>query len=418
MAIDPARAAETHLPRILGVSATFHILALILVACRVYSRACLVKSFGKDDALIITGAVCTLCGGMIILMVSGEHGLGRHRDTLSDDDYKMYSMLSWVQSLLVSSVGMAAIKVSVGASLLRLSTNRRFRQLVLGLIGFTAAYWALGFLSVVLYCQPIAGVWDPSMRARASCYPESAFIRFGFFNTACNIFTDVCFATAPLPLLWSLKLDRRVQLYLVVIFSLGYLAVAMAVAKAVCQAAFWADRDRTFDHWIQFFGFLEANVSLAAASLLPPVARAARRHQNPAQQQQRGDAQRPADSFDIEAELGLRGRRSTTTDTAGDVMNDDDDKNNINNNDNSNYSHHYNDSINTWDDVKGPQQVPVSHIRIHELSSVGSTLEAPSEFTDDGANGSRDCILQGDIYTARDDPIRIMKTTEVTISRD
>lgn len=72
---------------------------------------------------------------MITQIASGYHGLGRHHDTLSVDDYKMYSMLSWIQSLLVSSVGMASIKVSVGCSLLRLSTNHRFRQLVYGLIG-------------------------------------------------------------------------------------------------------------------------------------------------------------------------------------------------------------------------------------------------------------------------------------------
>ncbi|KAK8065225.1 hypothetical protein PG997_011972 [Apiospora hydei] len=323
MAIDAARAAETHLPRILGVSAAFHAFALILVACRVYTRACLVKSFGKDDALIITGALCTLGGGMIILIVEGQHGLGHHTETLSDDDIMMYNMLSWVQSLLVSSIGMASIKVSVGCSLLRLSTNKRFRQLIHGLIGFTCFYWALGCLSVVLYCQPIEGLWNHQIGA--SCYPESVYIRFGFFNTACNIFTDICFATAPLPLIWSLKLDRRVQLYLVAIFSLGYLAVAMAVAKAVCQAAFWTDADRTFDHWIQFFGFLEANVSLMAASVpalkpllgkwfslpnescchspAPDVTAAA-----PAGGRRQRDA--PATSFDIEAELGLRGSSS------------------------------------------------------------------------------------------------------------
>ncbi|KAK6848804.1 hypothetical protein PG995_012637 [Apiospora arundinis] len=428
MAIDPARAAETHLPRILGVSATFHAIALILVACRVYTRACLVKSFGKDDALIIAGALLTLGGGMVILIISGTHGMGHHRDTLSDDDYKMYRMLSWFQSLLVSSLGMSAIKVSVGASLLRLSTNRRFRQLVLGLIGFTCFYWALGFLSVVLWCQPISGVWDRTVRA--TCYPESAFIKFGFFNTACNIFTDICFATAPLPLIWSLKLDRRVQLYLVIIFSLGYGAVAMAIAKAVCQATFWSDHDGTFDHWIQFFGFLEANVSLMAASVpalkpllgrwfsLPNESCCRNSPEPPGATQQPGmremHSPRADDSFDIEVELGLRGRRSNG---GGDITNN---NNNIIINYNNIHTHRYNDSVNTWEETKIPQEA-ISHIRIHDLTSEGSTLQAPSEYADDGVNGSQERILPEDIYTnttTRDDPIRIMKTTEVTVSRD
>ncbi|KAK8004520.1 hypothetical protein PG989_004239 [Apiospora arundinis] len=400
MAIDPARAAETHLPRILGVSATFHAIALILVACRVYTRACLVKSFGKDDALIIAGALLTLGGGMIILIISGTHGMGRHRDTLSDDDYKMYRMLSWFQSLLVSSLGMSAIKVSVGASLLRLSTNRRFRQLVLGLIGFTCFYWALGFLSVVLWCQPISGVWDRSVRA--TCYPESAFIKFGFFNTACNIFTDICFATAPLPLIWSLKLDRRVQLYLVIIFSLGYGAVAMAIAKAVCQATFWSDHDGTFDHWIQFFGFLEANVSLMAASvpaLKPLLGRwFSLPNESCCRNSPRAAGGHPAAGH--EGDALATGRRQLRHRSRARLAREED--------------------VNTWEETKVPQEA-ISHIRIHDLTSEGSTLQAPSEYADDGVNGSQERILPEDIYTnttTRDDPIRIMKTTEVTVSRD
>ncbi|KAK7967872.1 uncharacterized protein PG986_002149 [Apiospora aurea] len=400
MAIDAARAAETHLPRILGVSAAFHAFALILVACRVYTRACLVKSFGKDDALIITGALCTLGGGMIILIVEGQHGLGHHTDTLSDDDIMMYNMLSWVQSLLVSSIGMASIKVSVGCSLLRLSTNKRFRQLIHGLIGFTCFYWALGCLSVVLYCQPIKGLWNHQIGA--SCYPESVYIRLGFFNTACNIFTDICFATAPLPLIWSLKLDRRVQLYLVAIFSLGYLAVAMAVAKAVCQAAFWTDADRTFDHWIQFFGFLEANVSLMAASLLP-LARA-RRHRGGARRrrgrrQQQRDA--PATSFDIEAELGLRGSRSHHSNSHGGMGG-------------FGGENPYRSSKCWSDPEQAPPQFGPPHDGSDE-SGADSAPQTPSEYAAQFLNGSQEMILP-DVHSKRDSII-IMKTTEVTVSR-
>jgi len=41
-------------------------------------------------------------------------------------------------------------------------------------------------------------------------------------TSACNIFTDITFATLPIPLIWSLQLQRRVRLYLIVILSGGY----------------------------------------------------------------------------------------------------------------------------------------------------------------------------------------------------
>jgi len=40
--------------------------------------------------------------------------------------------------------------------------------------------------------------------------------------SACNIFTDITFATLPIPLIWSLQLQRRIRIYLVIILSGGY----------------------------------------------------------------------------------------------------------------------------------------------------------------------------------------------------
>ena len=55
--VDPTRAAESNLCWILGVTAAFHGLALILVGLRVYIRLAIVRSFGKDDAMIVMSAV-------------------------------------------------------------------------------------------------------------------------------------------------------------------------------------------------------------------------------------------------------------------------------------------------------------------------------------------------------------------------
>jgi len=58
--MDPAFAHETNLPRILGVSTTFHFIALAFVALRLYARLFVVKAFGKDDACICVAAVRSL----------------------------------------------------------------------------------------------------------------------------------------------------------------------------------------------------------------------------------------------------------------------------------------------------------------------------------------------------------------------
>lgn len=37
------------------------------------------------------------------------------------------------------------------------------------------------------------------------------------------MFTDILFATLPIPLIWSLQLQRRIRIYLIAILSGGYL---------------------------------------------------------------------------------------------------------------------------------------------------------------------------------------------------
>ena len=56
---DPVRAAESNLGYLLGVTATFHVIALLFVGTRVYIRIVLVKAFGRDDALMLTATVST-----------------------------------------------------------------------------------------------------------------------------------------------------------------------------------------------------------------------------------------------------------------------------------------------------------------------------------------------------------------------
>lgn len=53
LVFDPSRAAESNVPRILGLGITFYTLALVAFGLRVYTRAVIVRSFGKDDVLMI-----------------------------------------------------------------------------------------------------------------------------------------------------------------------------------------------------------------------------------------------------------------------------------------------------------------------------------------------------------------------------
>ena len=55
--MDPKWAAESNLTRLLALTGVFHFLALISVGLRLYVRMGLLRSLGRDDAVIVLAAV-------------------------------------------------------------------------------------------------------------------------------------------------------------------------------------------------------------------------------------------------------------------------------------------------------------------------------------------------------------------------
>jgi hypothetical protein len=57
--LTEAQAAESNLARIMGISATFHVIALGFAAARMYTRFIVVKTPKLDDAFMIISTVGT-----------------------------------------------------------------------------------------------------------------------------------------------------------------------------------------------------------------------------------------------------------------------------------------------------------------------------------------------------------------------
>ncbi|KAL0939171.1 uncharacterized protein CTRU02_205781 [Colletotrichum truncatum] len=272
--IDPEWAAESNTAMIVGVTGGFHALALLFVALRVYTRMAIVKVMGRDDYVMVVAMLCAVAG-MTIFSVQAFHGLGRHTIVIPEDDMIIMRKSSFFQSIISSIAGLALLKVSIGLFLLRLSRSTWYSRCLWGLIVFVSAYSIMAWMTFFFYCQPLEGYWDKSIKPK--CYPITLFINFALMNTAFNIFTDVCFATLPVTIIWTLQMKLRTRIYLIIVLSLGYFAVAMGVIKSIYQIAYGKDMDKTFHQSIQFWEFLQLNLGIIAAcapSLKPLVGHA------------------------------------------------------------------------------------------------------------------------------------------------
>ncbi|KAJ0313826.1 hypothetical protein COL516b_000771 [Colletotrichum fioriniae] len=240
--LDPEWAKESNTAMIVGVTGGFHALALLFVGLRVYTRAAIVKLMGRDDYVAIASVLCAVAG-MAIFSVQSFYGLGKHTLTIPAENMVIMRKSSFFQSIISSIAGLALLKVSIGLSLLRLSNGIWYSRSLWALIVFVSAYSFMAWMTFFFYCQPLEGYWDKSLKPK--CYPIALFIKFGLINTAFNIFTDVCFATLPVCIIWTLQMKLRTRIYLIIVLSLGYFAVAMGVIKSVYQIAYGKDMDKT-----------------------------------------------------------------------------------------------------------------------------------------------------------------------------
>ncbi|KAK8112045.1 uncharacterized protein PG998_008502 [Apiospora kogelbergensis] len=214
--LDPTFVAESNAAMILAITGVFHFLALIVVAMRLYTRACLIRAMGIDDWTMLA-AVVVAVGQYAVWIIEVDHGLGRHQIVIPRDELIALKHAGFFQVLL-NFCDLCLIKISIAFALMRL----------------TRARW----VSWALWC----------------------LIRF-------NIFTNVALAVLPVPIVWSLQMKMRTRIYIVGILSLGWVAVAIGLVKSVYQVNAATDTDSTFRQSIQFFGYLESQLGVIAASI-------------------------------------------------------------------------------------------------------------------------------------------------------
>ncbi|KAJ4087137.1 hypothetical protein NW760_013784 [Fusarium oxysporum] len=240
---NPERVAESQTALIIGVIAAVNLLALVVVAARTYTRLAISKSPGAQDVLMVLSA-CTGLVGTIILFMQISYGLGKHADTIERPDYATFGKYSFIHTVVSLLGGIGLLKIAIALELIKYNGN--------------SGRW----YNITLWCL-IGQPFSPTCRHNEVVdYP------------AFNIFTDVAFATLPIPIVWSLKMPLKTRIYLVVVLSLGYIAAVMGLVKAISQIKYDPAGDTTYLYDVQFWGLLQLNVGTIAAcvpSLRPLV---------------------------------------------------------------------------------------------------------------------------------------------------
>lgn len=177
---------------ILAVTGSWCLVAVLVVAMRVYVRTVMVRYFGWDDI----AAVLTMVFGVAIwacFVGESYSALGKHWQAITHEEMQSYMKWQFAHGMMMVWA-LHGMKIAFVLFLLRLSQSKFFRRMLCAVvgknnialaartspsdkaIGFMILYTTVSCLTILLACHPISVNWNWKP---ASCIPLSAYKGLG-----------------------------------------------------------------------------------------------------------------------------------------------------------------------------------------------------------------------------------------------
>lgn len=159
--------------------------------------------------------------GQILIIPEVYYGAGRHKQYIDPADFANGYKLNFItQPIYLFAI--CLVKISIGFFLLRVAVASVYRRIIIGIMAFMGFYTVGCFFTIVLQCTNLAVQWDPNVKA--TCWNAHTIKILSYVNVSLNILTDVMFSIViPIPLLWSLQMNKRQKSSLMCILGLGIL---------------------------------------------------------------------------------------------------------------------------------------------------------------------------------------------------
>ncbi|KAF3180062.1 hypothetical protein TWF751_011630 [Orbilia oligospora] len=226
---------SNHVHLIIIVNSVLMGLIILFMGARIYARVGLASRFQVDDALMVAATLVSLaCSSIIIYSI--RLGLGHHiwNQNLADLDGLKENIGLFAKILnngagLLYSFSLNLVKCSVVTLYGRVFPVKWFRYFLYG-VGFTlVASFLMTLFVVVFHCKPIEASWDWTIKD-AKCLNLMAFLQT---MAGINVTTDVILATAPIPMIWNLKMSRREKLAIASLVTLATFACIASIVRFI-----------------------------------------------------------------------------------------------------------------------------------------------------------------------------------------
>ncbi|OAL23202.1 hypothetical protein AYO20_11014 [Fonsecaea nubica] len=230
---------------------TCHVVINILFAIgegsillRLWTRAVVLKQLGWDDWAML---VCLFfnAGQQVVLYMFLNHGGGKTMQAvLADNPENLTTLLKVLFAEEIYYIWMHFwIKFCFLLFYLRLAQERRFRMLVYGTIGLTAAVTIAIWLIYSLQCHPLQAFWYPTLFPDAKCLPPKVTY---FVPGSLELVLDCIILFLPVTVFWGLQMTWRRRLAVYSVITMGGLVVVVSGLRLIVVNQFATNPDFTY----------------------------------------------------------------------------------------------------------------------------------------------------------------------------
>lgn len=161
------------------------------------------------------------------------------------------------------SASMIFIKLSILLFYRRLfpreNTTARWRTCHLALCIASVGVGVIQCFGIAFQCTPVAFFWDRTIPG-GHCINMMAFFRFA--NIA-NLLTDILILAMPIPIVWSLRLDRQKKIGVCGLFLLGGFVCVASIMRFFYLESVGRGSDPTCEFPIYYYFYLALTFSPA-----------------------------------------------------------------------------------------------------------------------------------------------------------
>jgi hypothetical protein len=170
--LDSPTLEQSNGPLLLILTCTLTAFAVTSTSLRLLARY-LSRRLGWDDYSIALTTLLAV-GRTVVQILQDQHGNGKHRETIGEEEYAVNNELGLVAQLLLFSA-ICMLKTSICFLIVRLKESKAFR---IGMYLMIALLFATNFGCVIILlaeCRPISAYWndesekcwDPKIRVYA-----------------------------------------------------------------------------------------------------------------------------------------------------------------------------------------------------------------------------------------------------------